>query len=551
MTTWSPWRRTVAGALLLALAFIAANRAAWRGYFSADDLDNILQTRSAPAVLFLKALVDPRLSDVNFRPVGHGVYKLLAGFRLDFRPYLAALQGLHLLNLALLALLLRRLGATERGTWAGVIFHAFQLSCFAAYWKPMYVFDVVCATFVLLALLCYLHGRWLLGLVPFWLAFKAKEPAIALPAALLLYEFMLGRRRWRRTLPYAAVSLLFGAQALLHHGPVTDYTLRFTPAALWQTLAFYSSRILLLPYAGAALILTAVLVRDRRVRFGLAALALLMGPMWFLPSRLNAVYLYLPLIGAAIALAFAAERHHWSWTATAFAIWIPANYLLAKPLRNVELTAAIENRAYVQQAAQLAASAAVVYDGHPQWLERWGVEAAFHLARPGRQVASAQSEAGKRLLGQPNVAVVAWNDAERRLMVSQSGAAEPAMVDFAQSDPAAIFESGWHEHEAGFRWTEPEAVVRLHRPADEAAFVVCVNVVDIQKRVEMEVLVDGHSVGRRVFPGPGPQEQRWLVPAGPDGVVRVTLRTLNPLKGADGDPRQLGAAVVRFGFVGR
>src|SRR5512144_1677041 len=108
-----PFRRGILLTAVLALLFLLANRAAYKGYFSDDDLDNILQTRGAELTLFASSLTSPMLSEWNFRPVGHFYYKALgAAAGLRFPPYLAVLHLLHLLNALLVWQVLRKLGAS-------------------------------------------------------------------------------------------------------------------------------------------------------------------------------------------------------------------------------------------------------------------------------------------------------------------------------------------------------------------------------------------------------------------------------------------------------
>ncbi len=558
-----PFRRGILLAAALALLFLLANRAAYKGYFSGDDLDNLLQTRGAPLSVFAAGLASPKLSEWNFRPVGHFYYKALgAAAGLQFPAYVAVLHLLHLLNVLLLWRVLRRLGASPLGAGAGAALFAFHMACFDAYWKPMFVFDVACAFFLLAALLLYLHGRWLLALIPYWLAYKSKEPAIALPALLFLYEWMLGERRYRRVLPYAAIALSFGVQALLaNRGAETDYTLRFTPAAVWTTLSFYSSKILLARYAGLLLIPAAWLAKDRRIRFGLAAIAVLMGPMWFLPGRLFAVYLYVPLIGLAIAAAFAAERVTPACVATFFVLWIPANYVVLRQQRGVTLAAAQEARPYVEQVgATLSAHPewnSIVYDGAPRSLERWGVRAAFLLPRGGgdRKVEPLDSPEGRAMLQQAAVQTAAWNAGRRRVewQARVPGAPEPSYIDMARGNPAWLFGAGWYGVEAGYRWMQAEARAVLQRPTAARKFAVRLNFGPVQFRdqgeIELEVLFDGRSLGTRQYGEQGWHERRWALPAGAAGPVTVTLRSLRPYRPSNGDPRLLGAAVAAFGFI--
>ena len=74
----------------------------------------------------------------------------LAG--LKFPPYVAVLHALHLLNVWLLWLVMRRLGAAPFAAAAACLFFGLHMALFDDVWKPMYVFDVLCATFCLLSL---------------------------------------------------------------------------------------------------------------------------------------------------------------------------------------------------------------------------------------------------------------------------------------------------------------------------------------------------------------------------------------------------------------
>jgi len=60
-------------ALFLAMAalFLLANRAAYRGYFQDDELNNLAWTRDIPAIDYAKAVLTPKFFNNNFRPVGH------------------------------------------------------------------------------------------------------------------------------------------------------------------------------------------------------------------------------------------------------------------------------------------------------------------------------------------------------------------------------------------------------------------------------------------------------------------------------------------------
>lgn len=549
--------------LAMALLFLIANRGAYKGYFSDDDLDNLVQTRGASPIVFAEGLITPKFSPVNFRPAGHLFYKIMgATAGLNFPVYVAVLHALHLLNVWLVWLVLRRLGAPLVGAMAGSLLFAFHMACFDAYWKPMFVFDVLCATFLLVTILLYLRGHWLLAVIPYWLAYKSKEPAVTLPAFLLAYEYLCGERRWHRVAPFALIAGLFTGQALLsNRGSNNDYTLRLTSHAFFQTLQFYSSKILLLPLAGVILIPLAWFVKDKRFRLGLAGIALLMGPMWFLPGRLFAVYLYVPLIGAAIAFAFLAARWKPVWIALFFVVWLPGNYYILRKERAVALSAVFENRPYVEALGRFLQQQpnlrTIIYDGSPATMQRWGIEGAVHWFQPAsdlviRDIADADA---RHYLQSENLAVVSWDGPRRQLVTAARHAGEPehSAIVMATGSPVWLLGEGWYPLESGFRWMQPRATARLRRPAGAREFFLRVNLGDAQFQeqgpIQMEVLLNGRSLGTRTYDKVEWREHRWPVPAGEAGSVEVALQALKPFRASNGDPRVFGAAVIGFGFA--
>lgn len=548
--------------LAITCLFLVANRGAYKGYFSDDDLSNLVETRAASPSVFAKELVSPVWSPVNFRPAGHFFYKVMgAAAGLNFPAYVAVLQALHLLNVWLVWLLLRRLGAPLPGAVAGALLFAFHMACFDAYWKPMYVFDVLCATFLLATILLYLRGHWLLAIIPYWLAYKSKEPAVTLPAFLLAYEYLLGEHRWRRVIPFALIAVSFAAQAMLgNHGSDDAYTLRFTSHAFFQTLGFYSSKILLLPFAGLLLLPLAWLVKDTRVRLGLAAIALLLGPMWFLPGRLFSVYLYIPLIGAAIAFAFLAARWSPACIALFFLVWLPSNYSILRKERAIALNAASENKPYVEAVGRFLRQQpdirTIVFDGGPTFMNRWGVEGALRWFQPAAdlRICGLADERAREFLTAGNSAILSWDRPGRRLVTAAGfGGPEPTNITMAAGNAAWLFGDGWYPLESGFRWMQPMATVRLRCPRGAREFFLRINLGPVQFHdqgpIQMEVLLNGLSLGTRTYDKADWLERRWAVPPELVGPLQVTLRALKPYRASNGDPRTFGAAIGAFGFV--
>src|SRR6266849_6508006 len=318
-------KRAGAALLLFAAAlFLIANRAAYRGYFQDDELNNMSWTRDIPVNGYVKAIVSPRFFNNNFRPVGHFYYRQMSlWYGLDFPKYLPLMHLAHILNIWLVWLLARRLGLSLVAASIGTALFVFHLAVFEVYWKPMYLFDLFCATFTLSTILLYARRQYVLSFCAFWLAYKSKELAVMIPVVLACYEFWLAEKKsWKPLIPFFAVSLSFGLQGMLLNQNVdNDYTFRFTLAAFWTTLSFYSSKLLLM-----ALIPLPFAARDRRLWFGIALVCLFFIPLMFLPGRLFAAYCYLPLAGFALMAATIASIPQLTPVVALLCIfWIPWN----------------------------------------------------------------------------------------------------------------------------------------------------------------------------------------------------------------------------------
>ena len=542
--------------------FLIANRGAYKGYFQDDEIDNIQTMRRAPAVSFFTALASPRFQPNNFRPAGHAYFRLMEAWSgLDFPKYVAVIHIIHFVNIWLVWLVARRLGLGLWPSAAAAVLFAFHMAAFDVYWKPMYVFDLLCAALSLASLLLYMRGRWLWSLAAFWLAYKAKELAVMLPLVLLLWEWSFGGKQWKRLIPFFGVSLLFGLQGVLLNPNVNnDYTLRFTPAAIWTSLRYYAGQILLIPYAGFVLLLPAWLVRDRAVRFGLAAMALFFVPLLFLPGRLFSAYCYLPLAGLALAGGALAARYHPAFAAAFLALWLPWNMAELRARRRQALAIADENRAYMSSVAEFARNSPVmiesaVYSGAPAAFHRWGVEAALrYFTRPDLPVCEIADPCPAEMLEARSMATFSWDPNLRRLLIARRVPGEPeaSYITMDRSTPIWQLTSGWYPLENRFRWTRGVARARLERPAGAREFEVVVNAGPMQLRdlgrITLSVSLDGRSLGRREFVQPGHQTARWPLPEGKAGPVQVEFRS-DPEYRPAGDPRELGVAIVSFGFV--
>ncbi|HUS08145.1 MAG TPA: hypothetical protein VMZ52_17715 [Bryobacteraceae bacterium] len=549
----------IVSALLL---FLVANRGAYKGYFQDDDLDNLSWTWQISGVDFVQGLATPVFSRNNFRPVGHLFFHAvepLAGLR--FLPYVAGLQGLHLLNAALLLWVARGFGFRVIPSAVAAVFFLFHPATFDAYWRPMYIFDVACATFCLACIVAYTHRKWVLSFAFFWLAYKAKELAVMLPVVIALYEMWFGEKRWRRLIPFFAVSLCFGVQALIANRQTHDaYTIELTGSAIFATIRYYSSLILLHPLSLLLILPAAFLVRDRRLYFGLLGTLALLLPLLALPNRQFSVYLYVPLLFLALALAAVLEKCPPGVAIVFLLCWIPATYLRLRHYRAATLETAQQNRVYVGTLEAFVKSSpgttAFVYDGAPAALNPWGISGAVrYLTRnPSSRVASLNSPEGKGMLRETSFAVLGWDSTRRRLDITRRDPSAPykSYIDIQKDIPIWQFGEGWYERENAYRWTKPVAVATLLRPANAAQFEISVNVSPIQLQaagsLSVEVMLDGNSIGAHQFTKPGWQKIQFRLLPSPEALVAVELRSSPAFQPSD-DSRSLGAAIGGFGFL--
>lgn len=381
------WLLPLATGMGIAIAFIALNYRAYDGFFQDDELDTISWAPSRPLSMFLTGVLKPVFDADNFRPPGHLYFALMGrAFGMDFPPYMTPIFAIHLINAALLFFLMRRLGIKEWCALAGTAFFALSATAFDAYWKPMYVFDLLCATFSLASILLFARRQWILSFIAFWLAYKSKELAVMLPAVLLIYEYWLGERRFIPLIPFLIAALSFGLQGiLLNPNKDNEYTFRFTLDALRKTIPFYSARFLFFPFS-ALILIPLAFVRDRRVWFGLAAMVCFALVLLFLPGRLYEAYAYLPLSCATIALTAAASCSTRPaavlWIALAF--WMPFNLHQLRHEQHDKLSRDDRVYTFIDQvqgwARRHPAITTLVYDGVPDGFHHWGVTAAWNIA---------------------------------------------------------------------------------------------------------------------------------------------------------------------------
>jgi hypothetical protein len=510
------------------VVFFFANRAAYKGYFSDDDLDNLGWPTIAGEDTFVTAILTPRFSETNLRPIGDLYYRYLGrAYKLRFPPYVFVLQLLHVLNAVLLFCLLRRLDFSNVAAGAGALFYGLNAVILEACWKPMYIFDVLCATFCLTALLLYLRGRWIMAIVPFWLAYKSKEIVVMLPVALLAYEWLLGERKWKRLIPYFLISLSFGLQALWANRLLpqsNQYSLQFSPGVLWHSIAFYSSAIFLVPFAGLALLLLPLLVRDKRLYLGIVFMAAAFVPMLVLPARLAGVYWYIPLIGVAIAAAAIASRTPQWALALFFVLWLPLNYLMVRDKRREILALADENRWFteglVQYARRIPPVKGVVYRDVPEHMHSWGAEGAIHqVFGSGVDAVWYLNPEAKRVMANVPMAVVSYYPvppAVKGMLRARDGL--QSYLRCSDYVPKPQLGDGWYDNSGDVCRVKPSAELTLYRPDDAREFEIKLQGPGLSN---VTVFEDGVSLG--TLSRSDPQPLRWKLAPGTSGDKHIKI----------------------------
>jgi hypothetical protein len=543
--------------------FYFASRPAYRGYFSEDDLATLSWAPIAGADSYYGEILNPKSNDLNFRPFAALYYSFLGRTaKLRYVPYVVVLQLLHVLNVVLLIFLLREFGFSWIAAGAGVLFYAFNAATMEAYWKPMFVFDLLCGTLCLAALLLYVRGRWLLALIPFWLAFKSKEIAVMLPVALLAYELLLGQRKWKRLLPFFFVSLSFGLQALWHNNSIpaqNTYALRFTPEAALTAIRFYSYSILGLQDLWVGILLLPFLIRDRRLWVGIALTVAMFVPLLFLSNRMLNVYWYVPLIGLAIAAAAMASRIPRWVVAAFFAVWLPFYFFMLRDKRRDILDEGNTTRTLVaslqEYKSKIPPVRAVVFDNLPRHLTPWGVSGAIsvvfgHAVEP----AYIRDPDAKEAFAKVPMALISFNPPPRGIdgLIRTHDGPQP-YIRFSGKVVETQLKDGCYDAGYPVRWFAPRAEAALYRPPEATQFEIVAFLppgsLAKEGPAEVTVFEDGQSLGTVKLSAAKSEPMRWKLSPGSPGDKSIMVVSKPVRHGGPEDNRDLGIAVQSLGYL--
>ena len=185
----------------------------------------------------------------------------------------------------------------------------------------------------------------------------------------------------------------------------------------------------------------------------------------FLPGRLYPAYCYLPLTGAALAVAVIAGRYSWRFVLGGVLIWAAVSVVLVRRESRATLAADEENKRYVTALAKLATASPglhdFVWDGSPSHFEPWGIHGAIRYLwhRMDFQLMKADDTNAAATLARPDAVLLEWKAPERTLLAI-GGGNQPATLEFismASSEGWFQLDSGWYMREDAGRWIKPIA----------------------------------------------------------------------------------------------
>jgi hypothetical protein len=516
--------------VIILAVFITFDKGALQSYFSDDDFSNLAMAMHLSWWSLLKWLFSLSLT-ITFRPIAVLFYKVLgssAGFH--FAAYVAALQTIHVAAGLMLWLFLRRLGFRPLPAALGCAFFTLHMSTLPAYWKPMYVLDVLCGFWVILSLLLYQRDRFFLSLLCAWLAFKSKEMELMLPVVLVAYEWYFGRERnsgrmrWKQLIPFFLVSLLFGLQSLmLPKIPDTGYSMHLTADNFLSGIEYYGGKLLYAALAGVIVSIGLLFLGRRTLTWGVLGFWILMIPMFGFPLRQSGAYLYVPLLIFAVAVAGVAQLKPW-WIVLFLIIWIPASYDELKEERKPIIAFHYEHIPYVSEVRRSLAAhpapTAVVYEGTPADFNAWGQEGlfSFALANYRLPVYSIWQSEAQQAIRLPGAVLYTWDNGSHQLRANSypGEGHELSYVDFGKDNPIWQMKSGWQGLSGGCRYTALRAVIALREPRGDFDFSMRVNLAPGQAESLHQVLrvSSGQTIGEHRFTESGIQTLKWRVSSG-------------------------------------
>jgi hypothetical protein len=301
-----------------------------RAYFTSDDGMNLIMMHNCfTEPLWRLGAHALQVCTPAYRPMGGLFYRIIyAFFHFDPLPFRVACYGILTLNLILTGLLLRCLSGSWEIAAVGTLLFSYHGMLVQLFYNTGTVYDLLCATFYLIALLFYIYARserpgltgWqVVGLLFLYCcALDSKEMAASFPLVLIAYELIYygvptnwSIAAWRRFRAIAILVILtcaFTAVKVTLPSPMTVnalYQPGLSPHLMLHNLNWYFNlllyrRDLFSPHTVLLVVAFMFLVswwmRSVVMLFGLVFSLAAMLPVLIIAPR-DSFVLYLPLIG--------------------------------------------------------------------------------------------------------------------------------------------------------------------------------------------------------------------------------------------------------------
>ena len=311
-------------------------------YFWLDDFNNLYWAQRTTLGQMLSFIVNPVSS--YFRPVGMFCYWLLLQFSgLHPAPYHWVAWALHTGNTALVYLILKRLTKARFGAAIGAMLFASEAVYAEIYWDFGTIFELLAGFFCFIGILLWVSERrdwWqvILASLALLLAMKAKEVAVAVALAFVIYDLLLWKNRVRtlaaQWLLPCGLALWYGltkAAAMREIATTDAYYMTISGSTLVAGFTTYGNMLLRTSFPWEAwcalviaLLLICVLLRNRLALFFLSWIFITFLPVIFLVNHRFAFYWYLPFFGVSGIAAIVAkhvtgviEKRNPTWLAAA------------------------------------------------------------------------------------------------------------------------------------------------------------------------------------------------------------------------------------------
>ncbi|HBY62135.1 MAG TPA: hypothetical protein DEH78_20125, partial [Solibacterales bacterium] len=515
---------------------------------------------------FLRSMFAP-MAQGSIRPWSERGFFMLFhwAFGMEALPYRIWVFATQFANLALLGSIARRLtGSWVAGVLAPVLWVANPAFSVPMSWTSAYN-QVLCAFFLLAAFRLFLAwvetGRaryyWLQFGV-FVLGFGANEFNVVYPALAGAYTLLCSRRHFPRTVPLAAVSVLYFVvhRAVAPPQTATPYMMHFDGALPWTLLTYWhwalgaGRFVQIRPQAewfapAVTLGFSALLAgfaawrAKRRDLTGVFCLVWFLGvlaPVLPLRDHVTDYYLVMPSIGLAILAAWglaSLARRSQATAALALGLTLAYLYLTIPVSRSVARWHFDRGRKVrtlslgVARAAELHKGKTILLaglEGDAFWagvydrpFRLYGVNDVYLVPGSERSIDQhpeigpidsyiLSPDLARRALDR-DLAVVYQAENERlrnvtshfrNVVAPQWSAGTPRFVDAGQRMFDDLLGAGWYELETGQRWSGPKATLRVGGPRHAAERLWLAGfVADVQMAagpLPIRVWVDGEAL---------------------------------------------------------